>query len=617
MEPYTVAEIEDLKRENIKQFLPKTEQIDDKRLQLFCNEFIKRSSNVLDINKLFRTLTKKYKINPSKNQMRKLIDITDDNICVELKNYIVKKSTRNDSGVLVVTITLPPHQFSCKHNCAYCPLETDIHGNPTQPRSYISNEPAMIRASRYNFDIRGQTWDRIGCYICNGNIDKEDKTCKKLEVILSGGTWECYPLELRNSFIQQLYWSCNTYTNKQDREMYSIEEEIKINETSEYRIIGLTLETRPDYINKTAIKNYLRYGVTRIQLGVQHYSNHILDIIERGCNLDDIINAIKLLKQCCFKVVVHLMPDLPGSCIESDLWMFKQALFNPDLRFDDVKIYPTAVIKSFDEKYIINTKINDWYEDGSYQPYAENNLQDLINVIKYFFINAQPWIRVQRCVRDIPANSIKAGYDKKCNLRQIIDKDMKDNNEITYEIRSREIGHNKQYTNYNPRLVVREFEASDGIEYFISLEAYEENTYDTFKYYLIIFWYGLLYFIIKLFNNNYKKKYWNGNKNYRALFGFLRLRLDKNAGAGFINEIKNTAMIREVHVYGKSLSVNSKQKSSQHIGYGKYLVSIAESIARDNNYKKMSVIAGIGTREYYKNKCGYHLEGSFMIKKID
>jgi len=75
-------------------------------------------------------------------------------------------------------------------------------------------------------------------------------------------------------------------------------------------------------------------------------------------------------------------------------------------------------------------------------------------------------------------------------------------------------------------------------------------------------------------------------------------------------------MIREVHVYGKSLSVNSKQKSSQHKGYGKYLVSIAELIAIDNNYKKMSVIAGIGTREYYKNKCGYHLEGSFMVKDI-
>lgn len=616
MEPYTVAEIEDLKRENIKQFLPKTEQIDDKRLNLFCNEFIKRSPEVIDINKLFKLLTKKYKINPSKNQMRKLIDVTNDNICDELKKYIVKRTTRNDSGVLVVTITLPPHQFSCKHNCAYCPLETDVNGNPTQPRSYISNEPAMIRASRYNFDIRGQIWDRISCYICNGNIDKEDKTCKKLEVILSGGTWECYPLELRNSFIQQLYWGCNTYTNKEDREMYSIEDEIKINETTEYRIIGLTLETRPDYINRTAIKNYLRYGVTRIQLGVQHYSNYILDIIERGCHLEDIINAIKLLKQCSFKVVVHLMPDLPGSNIQSDLWMFRQALFNSDLRFDDVKIYPTAVIKSFDEKYIIKTKINDWYEDGSYQPYAENNLQDLIDVIKYFFINAQPWIRVQRCVRDIPANSIKAGYDKKCNLRQIIDTDMKNNNEITYEIRSREIGHNKQYTNYEPRLVVREYEASNGIEYFISLEAYEEDIYDTIKYYLIIFWYGLLYFIIRLFNNNYKKKYWNGNKNYRALYGFLRLRLDKNAGAGFIKEIKNTAMIREVHVYGKSLSVNSKQKSSQHKGYGKYLVSIAELIAIDNNYKKMSVIAGIGTREYYKNKCGYHLEGSFMVKDI-
>mgnify|MGYP001258759778 CR=1 FL=1 len=42
-----------------------------------------------------------------------------------------------------------------------CPQETDLQGNPTQPRSYTSAEPAMLRALRYDFNTREQFWDRI------------------------------------------------------------------------------------------------------------------------------------------------------------------------------------------------------------------------------------------------------------------------------------------------------------------------------------------------------------------------------------------------------------------------------------------------------------------------
>ena len=246
-----------------------------------------------------------------------------------------------------------------------------------------------------------------------------------MEIILSGGTWESYPYEYRNQVMKEIYWACNTYNENNDRQILSLDEEITLNETSQFRVIGLTIETRPDFITKQSIKDYRRWGVTRVQIGVQHYDDYILDMIKRDCYTSDTIQAIKMLKECCFKVVCHLMPDLPFSSPEKDIWMFDQALFNQLLQFDDVKIYPTAICKSHDSRYIVKSDINDWYNEGSYIPYAEKNLRDLIDVLKYYKKNIQPWVRIQRLVRDIPKKSIEAGYEKLSNLRQIIQDEMK------------------------------------------------------------------------------------------------------------------------------------------------------------------------------------------------
>ena len=200
----------------------------------------------------------------------------------------------------------------------------------------------------------------------NDNVDS-----KKMEVILSGGTWESYPLQ-SGRFILECYWAANTYRDAdRSRKCLSLAEEQLINETAEFRIIGLTLETRPDYINKTSIKLYRKYGVTRIQIGVQHTDDDILQKLNRNCTLQDTKNAIMLLKQVGLKVVVHLMPDLPGSNPEKDIKMFKTVLNDPNLQFDDVKIYPTAVTKPHNDKLILKSDISDWYEQGTYVPYAK------------------------------------------------------------------------------------------------------------------------------------------------------------------------------------------------------------------------------------------------------
>ena len=586
-----------------------------------------------EIESSMRKLRKKHSCQPNKNTIRKIYESKFSKVKINnnLKNWMIKKIMRKQSGVNVVTIVLPPEwddidvknkiKFSCSKDCAYCPIETDLQGNPTQPRSYLSGEPAMRRATRVNFSVQGQVFDRIDCYLYNGIMSEEDfnnyKKCFKLEVIISGGTFECYPKNLRENVMKELYWAANNYKRKNviqeiNLNDISLENEIKNNETSKFRIIGLTIETRPDFINKYSIRDYRKWGVTRVQIGVQHYDDKILKKIKRDCYTKHTINAIRLLKQVGLKVVVHLMPDLPGSSPDKDIWMFKQAINNPDLQFDDVKIYPTAVCKSHDPNLIVKSLINDWYKEGSYKPYAEENLDTLINVLLYYLTNMNPWVRIQRLVRDIPANEIEAGYKKKINLRQMVNDIIKKENLQCNDIRFKEIK-DKYFPESHRRLVVRKYNASKGIEYHISVEAesvpyYHDIFYLIFKIYQFVVW----------FFTGYKVFYSGNLKQYQGCYGFCRLRIDPDAGGKIIPEINNSAMIREVHVYGNSASVNNNNSKSQHRGFGKLMVATAEDLARNHNFNKITVIAGIGTREYYKNKCDYYLPigGTYMHKYL-
>jgi ELP3 family radical SAM enzyme/protein acetyltransferase len=579
----------------------------------------KLSKSIEEIENISKNIHKRYNNIIIKNKIRyifeKYFSNSNDNkdkiINPLLYKYLIKKSMRSRSGVLVSTIVLKPDVFSCPKKCSYCPTETDLKGNPTQPKSYLSSEPAMLRALEYNFDVKGQIHDRIKCYIQQGNIQSlDDQYSYKMEIILSGGTWESYPYEYRNQVMKEIYWACNTY--KENTEIGMLEEEIKKNETSQFRVIGMTIETRPDFITKQSIKDYRRWGVTRVQIGVQHYDDSILDLIKRECYTLDTINSIKMLKECGFKIVCHLMPDLPGSSIEKDIWMFDQAIFNELLQFDDVKIYPTAICKSHDpSKYIVKSDISDWYNEGSYIPYAEKNLKDLINVLKYYKKNIQPWVRIQRLVRDIPKKSIEAGYDKMSNLRQVIQDEMKKEGTKCNCIRCFEIDDKIPSL---PSLVVREYNASYGKEYFISIEDFE---YLGLSY----FFYILKYYIFNIFGYY---SFWSGNNTRKSIIGFCRLRIDKNPGGDYIKELKGCGLIREVHVYGSSLCIKNisdnhrlNNQNNQHKGYGKLLVEVAEKIITNNGLQKSAVIAGVGTREYYKNKCGYKLEGTYMIKKIE
>ncbi len=468
-----------------------------------------------------------------------------------LRQFLVKRAVRTLSGVTVITVLTKP--FGCPGRCVYCPTEICM------PKSYLSNEPAAQRALVNKFNPIEMVQGRIAALEANGH------SVDKIELIVLGGTWSTYSKKYQDWFIASCFLAANTYGQNKIRPMKSLMEEQKINETAKYKIIGLTLETRPDYINETEIKNLRRLGATRVQLGIQHTDNNILKKIKRGHTLQDSITATRLLKETGFKVDHHYMPDLPGSTPKKDLKMFKYVFDKPDLAPDQIKIYPTLVNKS--------SELYKWYKQGKYKPYSHKQLVKLLLEVKKII---PPYVRINRLVRDIPKQSITAG-NKVTNLRQYLQQIAKQQGWSCQCIHCREVRGTAETTD-KIELVKRTYRASAGAEYFISFES----------------------------------------PNRKKLYAFLRLRLNDEPQKNIFKELRGAALVRELHVYGQMLPVyktNLVTTKTQHLGLGTQLMALAETIAKQNGFKKLAVISGIGVREYYK-KLGYQLEGTYMVKKI-
>jgi len=510
------------------------------------------------------------------NESSKLITIqtNDDISIIRVITYVIKDDIRYDVNQCS---KFHENQFTIEMKSEldnhFKIGETMVGVKIAQPRSYLSTEPAVLRGNRNNFDPILQIYDRTDALeICGHEVDK-------IEILVLGGTWDHYPLNYQTEFIRDIYYSINTLTNRFADKM-SLEEEINFSESSKRRIIGLTLETRPDCITIKQIRKLREYNTTRLQIGVQHIDDDVLDKIERGCTTKHTIVGNYLWKQNGGKVDWHLMPDLPGSSIQKDIDMFQKIfgvnsitevspnyfrydLKAPELQADQFKIYPCSVVDW--------TKIKEWYEDGSYKPYSENE-EDLINVIAVIKNNIFPWIRLNRIIRDIPNINILGG-NTNVNLRQ----KLLAKKEINCKcIRCRQYKGDTIDIN-DVHLFIREYNAVKSTEYFLSFESQDQ----------------------------------------KILYGFLRLRINHTNDDLIYPELNDCSFIRELHVYGKIVNhqENSSGDSAQHIGLGKKLMKEAECITFNNNIQKIAVIAGVGVREYYQ-KLGYQLEHNYMIKKI-
>lgn len=483
-----------------------------------------------------------------------------------------KRSIRTLSGIAPVAVLTKP--YPCPGNCAYCP------NIPNVPVSYLPNEPAVMRALACSFDPYKQTVLRLNSLENNGHRPN------KIELIVIGGTWSFLPDRYQYWYILNCFRAANDFAKlQQDKTIKSqlesadnskaqilksilgklktpypknlsladLKKYLKVeqtkNEKTEYKIIGITLETRPDYINDKELLQMRELGCTRVEIGVQAPDDEILKLNKRGHNVAEIARATKELRDFGFKVTYHIMPALPGSTPARDLEMFKMLFTDERFQPDQIKFYPTVVTEG--------SLLYRWWKAGKYQPYSDEELEQLIIDCKAV---VPKYVRIIRLIRDIPGESILAG-NKITNLRQVMQqKGVKCNCIRCRE--SKEISYVKDF-----KINAEEYVAASGTEYFISADSSDDKT----------------------------------------LYGFCRLRLK-------IDSPIAPAMIRELHVYGELMPVGGGKKT-QHQGLGKILLLEAERIAKKSGAKKIAVISGVGARGYYR-KTGYKLKDSYMIKSI-
>ena len=557
-----------------------------------------------EYKKLVIEMRKKHKVVPGVIILNYLYKVCIQNNKIKPNKYFEKFNIRNEtratSGITQITVLTSPRpngqDFTCEHNCYYCPNEPAHEGNDwtPQPRSYLFGEPAVRRANENRFDAARQVWDRAtGLELCGLPVDK-------VELYILGGTWGSYPVDYRIEFVRDLYYAANTYYYPKDidimRKRLSLEEEIEINETADVRIIGLTMETRPDHITADEILLLRRMNCTRVQIGVQHLDYEILKKINRGCYYEDVKRGIYNLLNCGFKIEIHLMFDLPNSSPAKDKELINQ-LFrinsnsleeynfaDPNITFDEAKYYP---FQSVDW-----TVTKQWEDKGEYLHYSH---EDLIDVLIYAKSHTPPSIRLARVIRDIPVSYVYAGNNVP-NLRQLLEDKMKKDGLKCRCIRCREV--RKKIKTDDIIINVRHYDASGGHEYFISIESQDKNT---------IFGFCRLRL---------------SNKMGYILSGGYKYSDDNNEEINLLPYLNNMAMIRELHVYGVMTPLNNNNNNNenvshhyQHRGFGKMLIKTAENIAINNNFTKIGVISGVGVRKYYQ-KLGYSLENNYMVKEL-
>jgi elongator complex protein 3 len=465
-----------------------------------------------DLREIYNRLVAKREIKPSKIFERAMLS----------------RRIRTQSGVAVIAVLTK--SFSCPGKCLYCPTE------PNMPKSYLSNEPAVMRAISSKFNPYRQVQNRIRSLELNGH--KTDK----IELIVMGGTFSCLPKKYQQWFITECFRACNEYAkHKTWHKKHETKTDPKLlikqqalNEKASHRIIGLTLETRPDYIDEKEIINFRNLGCTRVELGAQSIFDDVLKSNKRGHNIQKTIEATKILKDAGFKINYHIMPGLFGSNPKRDLAMFKELFSRPDFRPDMLKIYPTIVVK--------NSDLYKVWKQGKYKPLADKQFEKMILEIKNKII--PPYVRISRLVRDVPSTSIIAGPDVS-NLRQMIAP--KSNCQC---IRCREV---KLDYKINEKIILDRinYDASEGKEIFLQFVS----------------------------------------KDKKRLFALLRLRISNNFA--IIREVHTYGKMAEI-------SKKDKQSPQHIGLGKKLVVEAERIARKEFGLNKIVVISGVGVRNYYR-----------------
>ncbi|XP_074438353.1 elongator complex protein 3 isoform X2 [Larus michahellis] len=444
------------------------------------------------------------------------------------------KPIRTASGIAVVAVMCKPHR--CPHInftgniCVYCPGGPDSDFEYST-QSYTGYEPTSMRAIRARYDPYLQTRHRVE------QLKQLGHSVDKVEFIVMGGTFMALPEEYRDYFIRNLHDALSGHTSN------NVAEAVRYSERSLTKCVGITIETRPDYCLKRHLSDMLSYGCTRLEIGVQSVYEDVARDTNRGHTVKAVCESFHLAKDAGFKVVAHMMPDLPNMGLERDMDQFVEFFENPAFRPDGMKLYPTLVIRG--------TGLYELWKTGRYKSYPPSTLVDLVARILAL---VPPWTRVYRVQRDIPMPLVSSGVEHG-NLRELALARMKDLGTQCRDVRTREVGIQEIHHKVRPyqiELVRRDYVANGGWETFLSYEDPEQD----------------------------------------ILVGLLRLR--KCSEESFRPELKGgVSIVRELHVYGSVVPVSSRDPSKfQHQGFGMLLMEEAERIAKEEHGSwKIAVIS--------------------------
>jgi elongator complex protein 3 len=498
---------------------------------------------------------------------------------LEFTERMRMKPIRTASGVAPVTVLTPP--WPCPGKCVFCPSDVRM------PKSYLADEPGAQRAAQHRFDPYRQTLSRLLTYHLTGH------PTAKAELIILGGTWSFYPepyqiwfvkrcLDAMNEFERQVETGTETLpdlaedvetgpttrvdgrtmnrsynevvnawrraheSTLEDADWAELEAAQERNEAAAVRCVGLAVETRPDHLDESEIVRIRRLGATKVQIGIQSLSDRVLELNRRGHDVAATRRALYLLRSAGFKIHAHWMPNLYGSSPQTDVEDFRRLFSDAALRPDELKIYPCSLLESAELMQI--------YERGDWRPY---DYDELLHVLTACMRLTPEYCRLTRVIRDIPGTDIVAG-NRRTNFRQIARERLDADGVSSRDIRSREIRH-RDVDPTRLRYRAIEYETAVGCEHFLQFVTRENR-----------------------------------------LAGFLRLSLPTSLAA--MPEIENSAMIREVHIYGRMVEPGRRHPGrSQHIGLGRRLIERAAGIARRARYEDLAVISAIGTRDYYRD----------------
>jgi len=459
-----------------------------------------------------------------------------------IENRLRGRPVRTVSGVAPVAVLT--EQYACPGACIFCPTQDGA------PKSYLNGEPGVLRAIQNCYDPYAQTASRLEALSAIGHpVDK-------VELLVLGGTWSAYPTDYREYFLRRCFDAMNQAVSP------SLGHALSANASAPHRNVGLVVETRPDWITPVEVLNLRREGVTKVQVGAQSLDDDILYRNGRGHSVADTRRAVELLRLAGFKIVLHWMPNLYGATPESDRRDFARLWDDPSLRPDELKIYPTVLLH--------DTGLYQLWQQGKYQPYAEEALVELLVACKQL---VPAYCRINRIMRDIPADYVVEGTTKS-NLRQVVHSRMLKQGVSCRCIRCRE---------------VRETDELNA----------EEIQLDMLRYDAAVAQEVLLQYV----------------RPDGRLLAFLRLSLPKEPRIELgIDEIRYAAMVRELHVYGPAQLLGHRDSGVQHRGLGSQLLERAAQLAQAEGYHELSVIAAAGTVDYYRRR-GF-TEGVLYPKRV-